>query len=65
MRNSFELPTSKFVKTSVIEVVFSNKVILKFRGNNIAKGRDVLFYVQISKFHGSEFKDKCHVECDN
>jgi hypothetical protein len=65
MRKSIELPCSYFVKTGVIEVVFFNKMILKFSGNNIAKGQEVLVYVHISTFHRSEYKDKCHLECDN
>jgi hypothetical protein len=65
MRKSIELPCSNFVKTDVIEVVFLNKMILKFRCSNKAKGREVVVYVYISTFHPSEYKDKCHLEYDN
>jgi hypothetical protein len=48
-----------------MEVVFLSKIILKFGGSNIAKEQEVLVYVHISTFHHSEYKVKCHLECDN
>jgi hypothetical protein len=65
MRKSIELPCSNFVKTGEIEVAFLNKMILKFWGSNITKGREVLVYVQILTFRRSEYKDKCPLEYDN